>query len=188
MGLDEGLLRLIAEHRDASVTAVLRQVAGLSTRPVTYLCAVVLCVVFARLFRAWRPAVAAPVAAVAAFAVAGLVKDLIGRPRPPHDLAVLTAGGFAMPSSIAAMTSAAAVPVILFGLRTGSRAGRLLAAVLTAATLGLGVCMVYLGAHWLTDVLAGWVLGAAIGAGAFRLIAGRVSPPSRSAAPRPDGC
>ena len=42
---------------------------------------------------------------------------------------------------------------------------------LLAVTALVGVCMVYLGAHWTTDVLAGWVLGAVIGA-AQRLLAG----------------
>lgn len=172
MGLDRAVLELIADHRSAWATAVTRTVADVGMSTGAYVAAVVLCAAFGWAFRAWRVALAAPVAAFLAITIDELVKNAIGRPRPPHDLALLTSTSFSMPSSIAAMTSAAALPVILAGFRMATFVGRTLVVVLIAATLGVGVSMVYLGAHWLTDVLAGWVLGGLVGGAVYRVIAG----------------
>ena len=87
-----------------------------------------------------------------------------------RDLAIVDAGGLAMPSSIAALTAAAATPLVLAGLRNATPAGRTMAALLLTGTVAVGVCMVYLGAHWPSDVLVGWALGAAIGAVLFHLL------------------
>ncbi|MGY1709502.1 phosphatase PAP2 family protein [Geodermatophilus sp. SYSU D00758] len=170
MDLDLDLLRLIAAHRVGWVDVLTRGLMEVGMSPLTYLAAFVLCVLLGLLFRAWRVSVAALVAAVAAVAVADVGKQLIGRPRPPGDLALVATTGLAMPSSIAAMTSAAAIPVILLGIRMGNRAGHLLVALLVAATVVTGVSMVYLGAHWLSDVLVGWALGAVLGAAIMLLL------------------
>lgn len=174
MGLDLRVLELIAEHRAGWLTSLSLTVAEVGMSNVAYLGALALCLLFGWLFGAWRPAVAAPVAGIVGLVAAEAAKNLIGRPRPPDGLAVLTSGGSSMPSSIAALTAAAALPLILAGLRMANRTGRALSVLVATATLVVGACMIYLGAHWLTDVVAGWALGAAIGAAVFRLIAGPV--------------
>jgi undecaprenyl-diphosphatase len=174
VGLDRAVLAAIVAHRTEWATAAARTVADVGMSPAALPAGLALSVLVGWQLRTWRPAVAAPVAAVVAIGLTEYVKGLIGRPRPPHDLAVLTSGGFAMPSSIAAMTAAAAVPVILASLHSASRLGPAFIAVATAATVGVGSSMVYLGAHWLSDVLVGWALGAGIGAAVYRLIVGPI--------------
>jgi len=91
-----------------------------------------------------------------------LVKPSVARVRPcradpVHVVAPVGCGaGQSFPSTHAADT-AAAVSVFSWA------APRLTPLGLAVALL-VGVSRVYLGAHWPTDVLAGWALGAAVGA------------------------
>lgn len=172
-------MQAVAAHRTWWATDVARTVMAAGNSSLTYLAAALLCVAFGWRFHAWRPAVAAPLAAVLALVLALAAKSLFDRPRPPESLALATEASSAMPSSIAAMTAAAATPVILAGLRMRNRTGRVLVWLLALATLGIGVSMVYLGAHWLSDVLVGWLVGAGVGAVVFRLIAGPTRDPTR---------
>lgn len=160
----------LAAHRTGWADALIRGVMDVGMSPLAYVAALVLCVLFGWLFRAWHVALAAVVAAVVSVSLADVGKAWIGRPRPPADLALVRATGLAMPSSIGAMTLGAAIPVIIFGLRSATPAGRLLAVGLGVVVAFVGASMVYLGAHWATDVLAGWALGGLVGAGVLVLV------------------
>lgn len=91
-----------------------------------------------------------------------IIKAATGRARPPTDLAVGHFAGLAFPSGHA--TQAAAVWGMLAALvATLLPLWRYKAALWATAILiaaAVGVTRLYLGAHWLTDVLGGWALGA----------------------------
>lgn len=178
MGWDRAVLEAIDEHRTGWATTAARGLMDAGQPTETYVLAFVAALVFAAVFRAWRVVGAAVLATFVATAVAEYGKAFIGRPRPPADLALVPASGYAMPSSIAALTAGAAVPLVIYGVRRADLVGRLVAAVLVGGTVLVGVAMVYLGAHWVTDVLAGWALGALVAVAASALFrVGATRPP-----------
>ena len=71
-----------------------------------------------------------------------------------------------MPSTDAALTSAGAAALYVGLTWLHPRRQRLVGAVLAAGVAAIGLCLIYLGVHWPTDVLAGWALGVAVGCGA----------------------
>jgi membrane-associated phospholipid phosphatase len=91
-----------------------------------------------------------------------LTKHFVDRPRPPSDLWLADVGrSTSFPSGHAVQSLATFLALGLVGGAWLSRArwpGRVLAIVLAA---GVGWSRVYLGVHWTTDVLAGWLIAAA---------------------------
>jgi membrane-associated phospholipid phosphatase len=90
------------------------------------------------------------------------VKLLIARPRPVLDEIVATATGYAFPSGHSAQALAAYCALAyLLNPRLRRRLTRV--ALWTGAALVVavvGFSRLYLGVHWLTDVLGGYVIGA----------------------------
>ncbi|HTP17230.1 MAG TPA: phosphatase PAP2 family protein [Streptosporangiaceae bacterium] len=85
----------------------------------------------------------------------GPVKALADRPRPAGSLVAVT--GQSMPSGHALTAAVTAVALALILTRPGR--SRLIALAAAAWSVLVAVSRTYLSAHWLTDVVAGLLLG-----------------------------
>ncbi len=111
-------------------------------------------------------------------------KYVFGRERPPVPPRLVEISSESFPSGHAlnSMVVFGTFAVTAYAL-TGRRWP--LAAAL-AGSIAIGLSRVYLAAHWLLDVLAGWAIGAlvvALGLGVLRLTRGRAVLPDRRAGP-----
>jgi membrane-associated phospholipid phosphatase len=114
--------------------------------------------------RSWTPVILLPAAAFGSLLMTVAGKDAIGRLRPPLELAVPpyeSSPSFPSGHSLNAVVIAGIVAylLVLRQHRKRTRALTIVLAVLFAVTMGLS--RVYLGHHWLTDVLVAWTLGVA---------------------------
>lgn len=97
----------------------------------------------------------------------GTVKNLYVRPRPSMSLVATTGWSFPSGHSVAGATIAVAAVIVL--VRAGPRR-RNLEMLAAAFALVMALSRVYLRAHWLSDVIAGAALGAAIAIGCATLV------------------
>lgn len=158
---------VFAAHRTTALTAVARWAMTVGTGQLGMALTGLVFGAVVVAGRWWRAGVTIGASVLVAQASARMLKQLVARPRPPAELTVVHVGAFSMPSTVGAMTAALAVSVFCV---VPWRVRRRYAAGLLAAGVALiGCAMVYLGAHWPSDVLAGWGVGAAVGMVLVRL-------------------
>lgn len=156
---DDSAARWGAAHSSGAAKTVLLWITTLGSTPFVIVVVIVVGVIeYFRLKTRAAPLFLATVVA-AELALNNLVKVLVSRDRPEVHR-VIHASGYSFPSGHSAATAAtyAAVALLL-----GSRRSRRTKAILAGIAGGLGVAVatsrVLLGAHWLTDVMAGLALG-----------------------------
>nr|WP_255426667.1 phosphatase PAP2 family protein [Pseudonocardia sp. C8] len=172
-------------HRDAAAAAVLA--AGREPAPVTAALVVTevgntvgstLVALAAGAVLAWRGRRAEGACLAAVPIVASLVftalKRLVDRARPPADLQVLAEANESLPSGHATMAAAAWTALVLVFWPSLTRRVRVLLTAFAVLWVGaVGFTRVYLGVHWLSDVLAGWALGAGLAFAGVTVLAAR---------------
>lgn len=176
--------RWALQHRDRPLTGLAIAITTTGTGPVAYLLAA-----WAGAWRAGpssrgRGAVLAVLALLTGQALRVALATRIGRRRPPAADWAWHAGGPALPSGHTTTSALVAAMLIAATAHSGRRRTRRLwqtVAVLWA--VAVGASRVYLGVHWPTDVLAGWLLALTL----VLLVVGARSalgPPAGEAVPR----
>jgi undecaprenyl-diphosphatase len=158
------------DHRTAGVTAVAIAVSATSEY-VAYVAAAAGTLLALRPRPRWFGALAGLLLLAVGQGIRVALAALIGRSRPPEADWEMHAAGFSMPSGHTATATFAAGLLCLglaHGLRSAWRFAAIAALVLWAFLDGVG--RVYIGVHWATDVVGGWLLGAlltVLAAGSF---------------------
>ncbi|MET1060838.1 MAG: phosphatase PAP2 family protein [Nocardioides sp.] len=162
--LDKPVLDWMVERRSPALDTWVTHYTDLGgttyLTPIVILAAALLC----WWWRRWTPAVLLAIGATGSLLMTIAGKDLIGRVRPPHSLAVPPYE--TSPSFPSGHTLNSIVLLVLIGyliaVRTSNRALTIAApAVAVVLAVAMGLSRVYLGHHWMTDVLVGWTLGIA---------------------------
>ncbi|MDP9074113.1 MAG: phosphatase PAP2 family protein [Actinomycetota bacterium] len=156
---DQAAARFAGRHAGAASTSVLRYLTQLGGAVVLVPVTAVVAMVAVWRYRSASVVVFLLFVVGGQFAVADLIKWIVDRGRPNIDR--LT--GFSGPSFPSGHAVAAAATFGAFALLAGigrpARAKAALAAAAVALAVGIACTRLFLGVHWLTDVLAGLALG-----------------------------
>ncbi len=159
---DDAAARWGAAHTTGTAETIVRNVTRLGSTPVAIgICVVVALVEYRRIPTRAVPAFLATVVA-SELLITNLIKVAVGRERP--DVArLVSASGFSFPSGHTASSAATyAAIALVVGRRRSRRTRAILAGIAGGITVAVAASRVLLGAHWLTDVIAGAALGWAI--------------------------
>jgi membrane-associated phospholipid phosphatase len=159
--VDHPAAAFISGHRSGALTTVMRMASAVGSPAVVTSGALAVGVVIWVTRHTWVPLLLMAVTSAGSAALAAVFKDVLGRPRPPAANAIAAAGGYGFPSGHA-LTAAAVLGILAVICahwlpRRRAQAVVWPAAAMTAALIG--VSRVYLGVHWITDVLGGWIFG-----------------------------
>jgi membrane-associated phospholipid phosphatase len=144
---------------------ILMRIDDLGLRGLTATALMIAAIYIARRFKTWRPLNLAILSLIALNLTVGLAKLLIGRTKPKLNVDLIYAGGLSYPSGHAsnALLSWGVLAYLIYRYAHVDRyRGRL--ASTGVALISLSVCVVSLfrNTHWLSDLVGGLFIGAAL--------------------------
>ncbi|MFC4031749.1 phosphatase PAP2 family protein [Streptomyces polygonati] len=167
LGPDLALHHWAVDHRPGDLRQLALLVSSTGTGPLPYVAAMLAGWTACARSAEPRQEVAAALAAVAVLLTGqGLrlaAMAAVARPRPPMADWATVAGGSSFPSGHTTSTALAAGLLVFSAARSGAPRPvvRAWLAACVCWAVGVGATRVYLGVHWPTDVLGGWLLAAA---------------------------
>lgn len=163
---DGPVLAWFVAHRDGSLTSLAQVVTNLASMSGVLLATALLMGVLVVRRAGWGLLVATALVSAATASLGAGIKLVTARARPP------VADVLGVPSGSAAFPSGHTLSgTVLVGLLTllvitscdlSRRARTTLVTTAGALVVAIGMTRLYLGYHWLTDVLAGWLLAGGI--------------------------
>jgi membrane-associated phospholipid phosphatase len=159
--IDHPIARFVAAHREPALTSFMRGVSAVGGPAGLVVLALVAGVLLGVAWRSWAPGVMLAVTAAGVVGLTVAFKAALSLARPPQAQAVAAADGYGFPSGHAAAAAAVCAAIAwLLTLRLPSWRHRTAVWVVAAMLAALvGLSRVYLGVHWVTDVLGGWAFG-----------------------------
>ncbi|UEA60124.1 phosphatase PAP2 family protein [Gordonia otitidis] len=159
--VDQHITEWVVDHRVEPLTTIVRIVTVLGNTVTLWLVATVVVVVLAAR-RHVTEAVYVGVGALTGSLLMVILKHIFARARPPRDDRLLHIESYSFPSGHSMMTMVVygLIAVAAYRLIPWVRAHPWSMALAPVISILVGLTRIYLGVHWTTDVLAGWIIGA----------------------------
>jgi membrane-associated phospholipid phosphatase len=144
---------------------VFMRIDNLGLRGLTATALMIAAIYIARRFKTWRPLNLAMLSLIALNLTVGLAKLLIGRTKPQLNVDLIYAGGLSYPSghaSNAILTWGVLAYLIYRYAHVDRYRGRLASAGVVLVSLSVCVVSLFRNTHWLSDLVGGLFIGAAL--------------------------
>jgi membrane-associated phospholipid phosphatase len=144
---------------------ILMRIDDLGLRGLTASALMIAAIYIARRFKTWRPLNLAILSIIALNLTVGLAKLLIGRTKPQLNVDLIYAGGLSYPSGHAsnAILSWGVLAYLIYRYAHVNRyRGRLASAGVALVSLSVCVVSLFRNTHWLSDLVGGLFIGAAL--------------------------
>lgn len=159
---DQSVTDFVIQFRNGIADIYFRLMTTLANEEFVIIAILVMLLVVVLAFRKWRVALIYLIGVVVGnLGVNSSLKNVFKRERPAEELRLVSESSFSFPSGHS-FASAMIYPLTAYILMryTGlGRYPRTVAVVVTLIVLSIGFSRIYLGVHFLTDVLAGYSLG-----------------------------